>query len=135
MTDAPATRTVITKRPADRLAPKPKKNAPIIDIGVDEGDEYLVRIVGVDYTAHRAKALLAIRLQENLNDVLNGDDIEAKVEALGEFMGLILDSEEAAALMARLGDADDRLDVHHLLRFIEAVTARSGGVPPTSPSA
>lgn len=131
----PARRVVTTKRkaPQDRQAPKPAANAPIIDIE-DESEPIPVRLIGVDYVAHRPKAMLAVRLGERIQNV-DMNDIEEVVNQFGSFLKLTFGSETSAAIMARLEDEDDRLDVHHLLKFVEQITEVVGGRPSTSPPA
>ena len=131
--------TVVTKKrataPADRKpkATPAKAASPIIDIE-DEDEPIPVRLVGVEYTAHRPKAMLAIRLGEQIKQV-DMEDTEEVVNQFGSFLKLTFGSETSAAIMARLEDADDRLDVIHLLRFVEQITEVVSGRPPTSPPA
>ncbi|AWY05385.1 hypothetical protein HOT42_gp34 [Microbacterium phage Metamorphoo] len=136
--------TVVTKRkPAAAKAPtdrqpkattaKAAKAAPIIDIE-DESEPIPVRLVGVDYVAHRPKAMLAVRLGERIQQV-DMENIEEVVEQFGSFLKLTFGSETSAAIMARLEDEDDRLDVIHLLKFVERITEVVTGRPPTSPPA
>jgi len=135
--------TVVTKRkPAAAKAPtdrQPKataakaSTAPIIDIE-DESEPIPVRLIGVDYVAHRPKAMLAVRLGERIQNV-DMNDIEEVVNQFGAFLKLTFGSETSQAIMARLEDEDDRLDVHHLLKFVEQITEVVGGRPSTSPPA
>lgn len=136
--------TITTKRkPAAAKAPadhQPKATtakaaapSPIIDIE-DESEPIPVRLIGIDYTAHRPKAMLALRLGERIKDV-DMEDTEEVVKQFGAFLKLTFGSETTEAIMARLEDADDRLDVHHLLAFVEQITEVVSGRPPTSPPA
>lgn len=136
--------TIVTKKkpkaPEDRKVKAPKAakateaaDSPIIDIE-DESKPIPVRLVGVDYIAHRPKAMLAIRLGERIKTV-DMEDTEAVVAQFGSFLKLTFGSETATAIMERLEDADDRLDVHHLLAFVEKITEVVSGRPPTSPPA
>ncbi|AWY06746.1 hypothetical protein HOT47_gp37 [Microbacterium phage Quhwah] len=135
--------TIVTKKktaaaatPTDR---KPKATAakaattPIIDIE-DESEPIPVRLVGVDYVAHRPKAMLAVRLGERIQQV-NMEDLDEVVAQFGSFLKLTFGSEVSESIMARLEDEDDRLDVHHLLTFVERITEVVGGRPSTSPPA
>ncbi|QGJ89446.1 hypothetical protein PBI_ARIADNE_42 [Microbacterium phage Ariadne] len=133
--------TVVTKRkPAAAKAPtdrQPKATtakaapaaSPIIDIE-DESQPIPVRLVGVEYTAHRPKAMLALRLGERINQV-DMSDTEEVVKQFGAFLRLTFGTETSESIMARLEDADDRLDVHHLLAFVERMTEVVGGRPST----
>lgn len=143
LVDMPA-QTVVTKRkpaaakaPADRqpkaTPAKAAAPAPIIDIE-DESAPIPVRLVGIDYVAHRPKAMLAIRLGERIQQVDMENTVEV-IEQFGSFLKLTFGSETGEAIMARLDDADDRLDVHHLLAFVERITEVVTGRPPTSPPA
>lgn len=139
----PAQTVVTKKKPAAAKAPtdrKPKATpakaaapAPIIDIE-DEYEPIPVRLVGVDYVAHRPKAMLAVRLGERIKQV-DMEDMEEVVEQFGSFLKLTFGSEVSAAILARLEDEDDRLDVHHLVKFVERITEVVGGRPSTSPPA
>ncbi|QSM01229.1 tail assembly chaperone [Microbacterium phage NoodlelyBoi] len=138
----PAQTIVTKKKPAAAATPtdrKPKATAakaattPIIDIE-DEDEPIPVRLVGVDYTAHRPKAMLAVRLGERIQQV-DMEDMDQVVEQFGSFLRLTFGTEVAAAILARLEDEDDRLDVHHLLKFVERITEVVGGRPSTSPPA
>lgn len=136
----PARRVVTTKRkaPQDRqakAAPKSAANAPIIDIEADDND-IPVRLVGHDYIAHKPKAMLAIRLGERVNaQSLDMNDLPALVETMNEFMRLIFGTETGAAIMARLEDPDDKIDLPHLQRLVNRIVEVTTGRPPTSPSA
>ena len=136
--------TVVTKKsPAAAKAPtdrQPKatparaaKASPIIDIE-DEDEPIPVRLVGVDYVAHRPKAMLAIRLGERIQQV-DMENTGEVIDQFGSFLRLTFGSETAESIMARLEDADDRLDVIHLLKFVERITEVVTGRPPTSPPA
>lgn len=138
----PAQTIVTKKKPAAAATPtdrKPKATAakaattPIIDIE-DEDEPIPVRLVGVDYTAHRPKAMLAVRLGERIQQV-DMEDMDQVVEQFGSFLRLTFGTEVAGAILARLEDEDDRLDVHHLLKFVERITEVVGGRPSTSPPA
>ncbi|QBI98117.1 hypothetical protein SEA_FIREMAN_34 [Microbacterium phage Fireman] len=138
----PAQTIVTKKKPAAAATPtdrKPKASAakaasaPIIDIE-DEDEPIPVRLVGVDYTAHRPKAMLAVRLGERIQQV-NMESIEEVVEQFGSFLRLTFGSETAQAILDRLEDEDDRLDVIHLLKFVERITEVVTNRPPTSPPA
>uniref|UniRef100_A0AAU7J801 Tail assembly chaperone n=2 Tax=unclassified bacterial viruses TaxID=12333 RepID=A0AAU7J801_9VIRU len=134
--------TVVTKKPATRKSPAdrqpkaaPAKAAPpaIIDIE-DESEPIPVRLVGVDYVAHRPKAMLAVRLGERIQNV-DMDNLDEVMGQFRSFMDLTFGKETGESIMARLEDADDRLDVHHLLTFVERITEVVTGRPPTSPPA
>ncbi|QGJ88889.1 hypothetical protein PBI_TEAMOCIL_35 [Microbacterium phage Teamocil] len=136
--------TIVTKRkPAAAKAPtdrqpkatpaKAAATTPIIDIE-DESEPIPVRLVGIDYVAHRPKAMLAVRLGERIQQV-NMEDLDEVVAQFGSFLKLTFGSETSAAIMARLEDEDDRLDVHHLLTFVERITEVVSGRPSTSPPA
>ncbi|WKW87066.1 tail assembly chaperone [Microbacterium phage Nicole72] len=135
----PARRVVTTKRkaPTDRQAKatpaKAAKPAPIIDIE-DEEVPIPVRLIGKDYEAHRPKAMLAIRLGERVQNV-DLEDTEEAIAAITSFLRLVFDTQTSEAIMARLEDPDDRLDVHHLLTFVDRMTEAVTGRPPTSPPA
>ncbi|QGJ92698.1 tail assembly chaperone [Microbacterium phage Megan] len=137
----PARRVVTTRKkaPQDRQAPKPTKAqaaaTPIIDIDSDDTD-IPVRLVGIDYVAHRPKAMLAIRLGERVNaQSLDMNDLPALIDTMGEFMRLIFGTDTAAAIMARLEDPDDRIDLAHIQRLVNRMVEVTTGRPPTSPSA
>lgn len=127
--------TVVTKKTAARKAPpaKPAPVTPIIDIE-DEEKPIPVRLIGVDYTAHRPKSMLAVRLGQQVQ-AADPTDPEAVVGHVRSFLALVFGSDETDAIMARLEDPDDRLDVPHLLTFIERMTEVVSGRPPTSPPA
>lgn len=139
----PAQTIVTKKKPDSAKAPsdrQPKATpakastaTPIIDIE-DEEAPMAVRLVGVDYVAHRPKSMLALRLGQRIQDV-DMDDTEEVVSQFGSFLKLVFGTEVTESIMARLEDADDRLDVIHLLRFVERITEVVSGRPPTSPPA
>lgn len=131
--------TVITKKskakkPQDHQPPKAKASTPapsgIIDIE-DEEEGIPVRLVGVDYVAHRPKALMAVRLGEQIKGV-DMEDVEAVVDLLSRFLRLMFGSTTTVDIMARLDDEDDRLDVVHLFTLVEKMTAEVSNRPPTS---
>lgn len=134
----PARRVVTTKRkaPQDRQAKAaPAAPAPIIDIDAEDND-IPVRLVGIDYVAHRPKAMLAIRLGEQINAHTDlTKDMTALVETMGEFMRLIFGTETGASIIERLSDPDDKLDLVHVQKLVNRIVEVTTGRPPTSPSA
>jgi hypothetical protein len=110
----------------------PPGPAPIIDIDAEE-DGIPVRLVGVDYIAHRPKSMLAIRLGEQINQKDVTKDLDALVETMREFVRLMFGSEVADGIMARLEDPDDQLDLPHIQRLVNAMVTVVTGRPPTSP--
>lgn len=120
-------RVITTKKPADYKAKAPTK-APIIDIQ-DESEPISVALVGKTYVAHMPKSMLAIRLGERISG-LDTEDVDAIIDSLSEFMRLIFDAADASAILDRLTEPDDRLDIPHLLRLVDRMTEVVANRPP-----
>jgi hypothetical protein len=129
----PAQTVVLPKKsPQDRKPPaaRPPGPTPIIDIEAED-DDIPVRLVGIDYIAHRPKSMLAIRLGEQINGQDITSDMGALVETMREFVRLMFGSDVADSIMLRLEDADDKLDLPHIQRLVNRMVEVVTNRPPT----
>lgn len=125
-----STKTV--KKPQDRLvrAVEPPRPA-VISIDADESDEIPVRLIGVDYTAHAPKGILALQLSKRVEHI-DPEDVDALMAEVEEFVRLLFVREEAEAIITRLSDPDDLLDLRHIMKLVNEVTRLvAAGVPST----
>lgn len=127
--------------PADRkpkAAPKPKSTNPnpnAIDLGLDdEGPQDIpVRFLRDDevwYNAHLPKGTLALALGQEMQEV-DQTDLDEMRRMIDKFTRLLFNGEDQAAIMLRLDDPDDRLDLMHIKVLIQRIAQRTAGLPTT----
>lgn len=93
-----------------------------------------VKLVGQSYTVRPPKASFAIRLAKQAKS-LKQDDPDAAMSVLENWLKQAFAAEDYEAVLARMDDPDDELDIEHIAALMEAVTERQmGGNPTTSRS-
>jgi hypothetical protein len=100
---------------------------PTIDI-IASDEPITVNLVGKTYLAHPPKTTLTIKLSQGMED---SKDPEFMLSRLHEYLTLTFGAKEAGKIMKRLDDADDPLDVRHIMELMEKITEVSTATPTT----
>lgn len=110
-----------------------------ISIGNDNAqtpEAVKVRLVGVEYEIRPPKMWAAMRTTQKLQGLAAGEDMSPEaigdaVEAMESWLRGSTTAQDADAILARLDDRDDALDLTHLAELIEKVTEATTGDPTT----
>jgi hypothetical protein len=100
---------------------------PIIDIPAND-DPITVNLIGHAYVAHPPKTLLAMKLAEGMD---GSTDPAFILERLRKYLDLTFGKKEAGAIMKRLEEPEDELDVRHIMQLMEKITEVTTGTPTT----
>lgn len=84
---------------------------------------------GTLYLVKPPKATLAMVLAKKMSS--KGGDLDSMMKALGDWLTIAMGPKEAKKVLARLDDADDDLDLAHVMELIEKLTERTTGNPTT----
>lgn len=101
-----------------------------ISIGADARETIDVNLVGVEYKIIPPKSALALKVAEEAKKA--GDDPSKALSALELWVAMATNKKTATAMMERLQDPEDLLDVQHLSELISAVTEQVAGNPTSS---
>lgn len=99
-----------------------------ITINADAPNLIPVDLVGVHYLVKAPKAVVAIKIGMRAKE-LQDEDPEELLKLLGEWVSMAFSKKDAAAVMKRLGDQDDDLDLNHIVQLVEAVIEVGSGNP------
>lgn len=138
-----AGQTIITKPPKAPADHKPKAEKPkkpkvdpfVIDMGEeDEGPkEYDVHFLRDDeqwYKAHMPKGTMALALGQEMQGI-DTEDLDAMRAIIERFLRLLFNEADYLAVLARLDDPDDRLDIVHVRTLVKRVSERVSNLPTT----
>lgn len=89
-----------------------------------------VKLIGVEYAARPPKSMVALRLAQQAQKA--SDDPEASIKALTQWLTMTFGKKDTAAILQRLEDPDDDLDIPHIAELMEKVTEAVSGNPTTS---
>ena len=78
-----------------------------------------VNLVGVDYLLTTPKAVLGVNLGKAIKQ--KNDDPDAQLDALRKWLTAAGGKKQADAIMKRLADAEDLLDLKHIFQLINAL--------------
>lgn len=138
-----AGQTIITKPPKGAApqdhkvkAPKPKKPTVdpfVIDMGEEDTgpQEYDVHFLKDDeqwYKAHVPKGTMALALGQEMQGI-DTEDLDAMREIIEKFLRLLFGKDDYEAVLARLDDPDDRLDIIHVRTLVKRVSEKVSNLP------
>lgn len=93
-------------------------------------DSIPVTLVGKDYSVKPPKNWLSMRLAVAAKTA--DDDPAMIMAALEGWLTAALGKAQGKRVLARLDDADDDLDLEHIMELVESVTEAQAGDRPTS---
>lgn len=88
-----------------------------------------VNLVGVDYDVKPPKGSLAIVLASSLGKIKDNPDKLMRI--LGDWVRVAFGKKQAEAVMKRLEDPDDDLDITHIMQLMEKLAEATTGNPTT----
>jgi hypothetical protein len=124
-----------TRTPAKKAAPAPRLKMPVSPasaaILIESTPEAVVPVdlVGVRYLLQPVKSYLTLKLAIDAKTA--GDDPEAMLGSLGDWIDSAFGEEEGVRVRERLADPHDDLDLQHITTLMSALVERSSGNPPT----
>jgi hypothetical protein len=134
MTDAPATETTAPAAEAAEPEEAPtltpdKPDDGIIRIeGVRKNIKpFNVELVGVQYRALPMKALVAVSMGKKMQE--QGNDINKLMESLGTWVNALFGRKNGPAIMERLTDPADELDLPDVMEVIKQMTKKATANP------
>jgi hypothetical protein len=102
---------------------------PFVVIVAEPKPKLLIDLVGVDYEITPPKAALAMAMAMNAKNA--GEDPYALLDAISNWIRKAFGAEQAAAVLARMEDEDDLLDLPHIMQLMTAMIEKSTGDPTT----
>lgn len=88
-----------------------------------------VKLVGVEYTIKPPKGSLAIVLAKKMQ--ASQEDPDGLMRALGDWLTVGFGKAESKAILKRLEDPEDALDLVHIMSLMEKVSEAATGNPTT----
>lgn len=100
-------------------------------IVIDAGDttDIPVNLVGVEYLVNPPKATVAIALAQRIEE--SRENPGALLDELHGWVRAAFGKKQAKAIIERLGDPDDRLDIPHIVQLMQKITEAATGDPTT----
>ncbi|WP_314431642.1 hypothetical protein [Microbacterium lacticum] len=99
--------------------------APVINIAAR--GRTVVGLVGEKYTVKAPKARLLLASTQAFQNV--GTDLTKFDAAMEDVLRLIFDADDRQAVMDRLNDPDDLIDVQHVMELASALIAQASDLP------
>lgn len=103
-----------------------------ISIGSDSARIFQVDLVGTTYQAKKPKTLAQLALAQTLQGA-NTSDPKVMQKMTSDYVSMLFNKKDAAAIWKRLEDDEDDLDILHITDLIKAVTEMFSSRPTTSP--
>lgn len=105
-----------------------------IEISATPRELIAVNLVGTEYTLTPPKGALGLTLAEKAQDASASGDVRAIWGEVLNWLTMAVGKKQAKAIQARLDDADDDLDIIHVISLMEQVVEMVTGNPTTSSS-
>lgn len=103
-----------------------------INIDATPAAPIAVKLVGIEYEFHKPKGALALKIAEVAQRAKSSAaNVEDLMDTLTGWLTAASDKETADAIMARMSDSDDLLDIDHVMQLVKALT-EAGSKHPTS---
>lgn len=100
-------------------------------IVIDAGDstDIPVQLVGVEYLVNPPKSTVAIALAQRIKDA--GEDPGQLLEELHGWVRAAFGKKQGKAIIERLSDPEDQLDIPHIVQLMQKITEVATGDPTT----
>lgn len=104
-----------------------------IDITAEAPEPLTVNLVGKTYRMRPPKAALGLALtRAAAGRKGQKSDLETMLQSIQTWLEHGFGKKHAGEIMQRLEDADDLLDIEHIVRLVQVVVERAAGNPSTS---
>lgn len=100
-----------------------------VDIPAEPRSGFTVRLVGKEYLANPPKAALAVSLLHQVKAANNDPDELMKV--MHAWLEMTFGTDTADAIMARLQDPNDQIDIPHIAQLMRLLMEKVTGNPTT----
>lgn len=101
-----------------------------IEIGGGKPSTISINLVGVTYQGRPPKTVALVNMTEQVTKK-NAKPADI-LKFLRQFLGFTFGKDDAAAIMGRLEDPEDALDIRHINELMEALVERSAAKNPTT---
>lgn len=123
---ATTTRSILT---GDRLTGMKR-----IEITAEPREQITVNLVGVEYLMTPPKGSLGLDLAKRAKELEGSGDVAAIWGEVEAWLKVAAGKKQFAKIQERLSDADDDLDIIHIIRVMEAMVEAVTDTPTSSSS-